>query len=247
MAERAFAHRGLHDASRPENSKAAFSAAIDAGYGIELDVQPSADAQAMVFHDSNLKRLTGLDAAIAAKPAADLQRLSLAGTGETMPTLADVLALIGGRVPLLIELKNESATAGVIEPAVARVLADYPGPAAVMSWNVPSMAWFRRFHPNLPRGLVVTGFWGGLSFSYNPLLLVAAMPVLARRAGAQFLAHDVRCLPSRRSIRFRAAGKPVVTWTVRTEAQLETAREYADAPVFEGDIERLLRAPAAPL
>ena len=247
MTTQPFAHRGLHDTSRPENGMAAFAAAIDAGYGIELDVQPSADGQAMVFHDSHLQRLTGLDAAIASVPAAQLQRLRLAGTAETIPTLAEVLALIGGQVPLLIELKNESARAGVIEPAVASTLANYPGPAAVMSWNVPSMIWFREHRPDVARGLVVTSFWGGLSFSHNPILLVAALPIFAKGAGPQFLAHDVRHLPSSRSKSFREAGKPVVTWTVRSEVQLATARAHADAPVFEGEIERLLRTPAAPL
>jgi glycerophosphoryl diester phosphodiesterase len=158
-----------------------------------------------------------------------------------------VLEVIADRTPVLIEMKSDSARPGALEGAVGSVVSAYPGRAAVMSWNVQSMVWMRRFLPAVPRGLVMTSLLGGLSFSHHPLLLAAHLLPVIRWADADFLAHDIRHLPSRRSAWMRRHGRPVVTWTVRTRDQLACARAHADAPVFEGAIERLIALPATPL
>src|SRR4051794_27014293 len=129
LGARPFAHRGLHGPERPENSRAAFAAAIAAGSGIELDVQASRDGAAIVFHDDELDRLTAARGPIAALSAAELVRLRLAGTAETIPTLADALRLIAGKAPLLIEVKSPHRRVMPLCRAVAAALADYSGPA----------------------------------------------------------------------------------------------------------------------
>jgi len=243
----AFAHRGLHGPGIPENTLAAFEAAIAAGYGIEMDVRLSANGTPMVFHDSTLERLAGRSERVAALTAEELSRIPLAGSGETIQPLARVLEVIADRAPVLIELKPDDALPHALEGAVGSVVSAYAGRAAVMSWNVPSMVWMRRFLPAIPRGLVVTSFLGGLSFSHHPLLLAATLLPIIRWVDADFLAHDIRHLPSRRSAWMRRHGRPVATWTVRTRDQLARATEYADAPVFEGPVERLIALTDTPL
>ena len=123
------AHRGLHDLARgvAENSRAAIRLAIDHGYGIEIDIQGSADGEAMVFHDYELKRLTGAKGFVRERTAAELQKLTLSGGGEPPPTLAEMLDIVAGRAPLLIEIKDQSVrslpTDGVLERRVAALLA----------------------------------------------------------------------------------------------------------------------------
>src|SRR3954469_19661549 len=114
LIARPFAHRGLHGEGRIENSRAAFAAAIAAGHGIELDVQASADGEAMVFHDAELGRLADARGALAAWSAAELGRFRLKDTAETIPTLGEILGLIGGRVPLLIEVKAPNRAAAAL-------------------------------------------------------------------------------------------------------------------------------------
>ena len=132
LAARPFAHRGLHGPSRPENSRAAFEAAIAAGSGIELDVQASRDGEAMVFHDYDLDRLTAAHGRTADLTGAELGALALSGTAETIPSLAQVLALIGGRTPLLIEVKSPDRHVVPLCRAVAAALEEGSGPIGIM-------------------------------------------------------------------------------------------------------------------
>jgi len=158
------AHRGFHDLSNgiPENSRAAFLAAIENGFGIELDIQMSRDGVAMVFHDYDLARLTGTAGAIRQKTAAELATLTLIGNDEPVPTLADVLELVAGRAALLIEVKDQDGAmgpnTGMLEQAVANDLSEYKGPVAVMSFNPHSVAALAKHPPNIPRG-ITTESW----------------------------------------------------------------------------------------
>src|SRR3954470_1270280 len=156
LGARPFAHRGLHGAGRPENSRAAFEAAIAAGSGIELDVQASRDGAAIVFHDYKLDRLTAASGATAELDAAALAVLALSGTAETIPSLADALGLIAGRAPLLIEVKSPDRHVVPLCRAVAAALRDYSGAVGVMSFNPEVGAWFARQAPERLRGLVVS-------------------------------------------------------------------------------------------
>jgi glycerophosphoryl diester phosphodiesterase len=226
LISRPFAHRGLHGAGRIENSRAAFEAAIAAGRGIELDVQGAADGTAMVFHDAQLERLTEASGPLLARSADELRRIRLRGSDETIPTLEEVLALIGGRAPLLIEVKAPGRDASGLSRAVAHLLERYTGAVAVMSFNLEVGHWFARHAPETLRGLVVTQAgrrWRGS----------VARHLAAWRARPDFLAYDIRDLPSGFAAAQRAKGLPVLTWTCRSVADWARAGEHADQIIYE--------------
>jgi glycerophosphoryl diester phosphodiesterase len=228
LGARPFAHRGLHGPGRPENSRAAFEAAIAAGAGIELDVQASRDGEAIVFHDYELGRLTGARGLVADLSAAELTSLRLSGTAEAVPALTDVLRLVGGRAALLIEVKSRHRRVAPLCRAVAAALAGYSGPVGVMSFNPQVGAWFVRHAPERLRGLVVTesgkkGMRGRFEryFAFS-------------HVRPDFLAYDIRDLPSAFAAAKRKAGVPVFTWTVRTAADRASAAAHADQIIYEG-------------
>ena len=225
-----YAHRGLHGEGRVENSPAAFRAAIAAGLGIECDVQASADGRAMVFHDWELDRLTGERGPVRARSADALRRLRLAGgSGEPIWMLPELLAEIGGRVPLLIEVKSHRAMAFVpLCQAVRLALTGYRGRGAVMSFDPRVVRWFRVRAPEIVRGLVVTEEGAhGVRGGWRRRLALW-------HSGAQFLAYDVRDLPSRFAACQRARGLPLLTWTVRSAELRLRAAAHADAAIAEG-------------
>ncbi|MCB2109454.1 MAG: phosphodiesterase [Defluviimonas sp.] len=234
------AHRGYHDraSNRPENSRAAFAAATAAGYGIECDIQPSADGVPMVFHDYDLRRLTGTAGRTAGRTAAELGRLPLAGSAETIPTLAETLDLVAGRVPLLIEIKDQDGTmgpnVGALEAAVASVLRGYPGPVALMSFNPNSVAALAGAAPDLPRGITTSAYraedWPLLPAAARDRL--RAIPDIAR-TGASFIAHEAADLASPRVAELKAAGIAVLTWTIRSPEAERIARAVAENVTFE--------------
>ncbi|UWQ18508.1 glycerophosphodiester phosphodiesterase family protein [Jannaschia sp. M317] len=235
------AHRGLHDRAdgRPENSLAAFRAAIALGVGIELDVQPSAEGTAMVFHDDTLDRLTAATGPIAARPKAELSALPLTGGREGIPTLDKVLTLVAGQVPLLIEIKDQDGDMGPdvgrLERDVARALDGYAGDVALMSFNPHSVAALARLCPSRARGLVTSAYearhWPDLSETTRTHL--REIPDLDRVA-AGFISHEVAALTMPRVAEIKRAGLPVLCWTVRSRAQEAQARQIADTVTFEG-------------
>lgn len=222
-----FAHRGLHGADIVENCRAAFEAAIAAGHGIELDVQASRDGEAIVFHDYDLERLTGQIGRVRDRSAAELQRIALAGTGETIPSLIDIVHLIESRVPLLIEVKAPGRRVGALCESVLQAVRDYRGYMAVMSFNPEVGRWFWRNGRGISRGLVVTEHGRGRVHGgvERRLSLWRARP--------HFLAYDVRDLPSRFAREQRARGLPVLTWTVRGAGQRAVAAAEADQIIYE--------------
>lgn len=234
FAARPFAHRGLHGPGRPENSLASVRAAVAAGFGIEIDLQPSADGVAMVFHDDTLDRMTGTPGPIAARPAAELSRLRLAGTAEPIPTLAAVLAEVAGRVPLLIELKAQATPEGdaLLAAATAAALQGYAGPLAVMSFLPRPVAEMAARAPAVPRGLV-TWAWEGAEARHpdrDRLRAIADLDAL----GCAFVSHDRADLDRPRLAEIRAAGLTILCWTVRSPEQERAARRHADQITFEG-------------
>jgi glycerophosphoryl diester phosphodiesterase len=210
-----------------ENSRSAFEAAIASGHAIELDVQLSACGTAMVFHDEGLERLAGISGLVFARTAEQLSSLTLAGTGEGIPTLSEVLALIDGRVPVLIEVKAaKRRVAAPLCRAVAGALEGYPGMAGVMSFNPQVGRWFARHRPDTLRGLVVTEKRRGLRGSIERRV----SPWIAR---PDFLAYDVRHLASPAVRSARKKGMPVFTWTVRSAADTQAAAQHSDQIIFE--------------
>lgn len=235
------AHRGLHDAAKGiiENTVLAFEAAMARGYGIECDVRPAACSTPMVFHDLTLERLIEAEGPIAAREAATLKRLSYRTVGGSMIDLADLLHLVNGRVPLLIEIKSEweAPDARYLE-AIAATAAAYRGPIALMSFDPAVMTGIRALAPQIPRGIVSGLFAGdcwwrgklGPERAYSLSHLLESGP-----AAPDFYAYDVAALPTpvTRFVR-EVLGLPLFTWTVRTQEQREVAARWADAPIFEG-------------
>lgn len=226
LIARPFAHRGLHGGGRIENSRAAFTAAIQAGFGIELDVQASADGVAMVFHDHALDRLTEAGGPLAALSAAQLTAIRLRGSDEAIPSLEEVLALIGGRTPLLIEAKTTGREAATISRATQAALRSYVGPVAIMSFNPGVARWFAREEPGRLRGLVVTE-------AGQPRRSRLRGRLAAWWARPDFLAYDIRDLPSSFAAGQRRRGRPLLTWTCRSPADRERAAAHADQIIFE--------------
>lgn len=223
-----FAHRGLHGDGRVENSRAAFAAAIAAGYGIECDVQASRDGEAFVFHDADLDRLTDQTGPLRDRSAKTLDGIRLIGTEDSIPTLYQLLARTLGRVPILIEIKTPGGDILPICQAVARELDGYRGPVAIMAFHPGVPRWFRRHAPDVVRGLVVT------EEDRRGLKHDAARTLALAHARPDFLAYDIRSLPSPFAARARARGLPVLTWTVRDAVGERTAFAHADEVIFEG-------------
>jgi glycerophosphoryl diester phosphodiesterase len=239
------AHRGLHGPGRPENSAAAVAAAIAAGYGVEIDLQSSVEGRAMVFHDATLDRMTGATGRVRDRTAADLAALALrGGDGAGIPTLSEVLALVGGRVPLLIEIKDESGAFGpvdgALERATAAALEGYAGPVAVMSYNPHSVAAMARLAPHLPRGLVTEAFplkdyhWARSDPEGEARIRELAAIADFDAVDASFVSHDHRDLDRPRVGELAARGVPVLTWTIRSPAEEAAARRIARNITFEG-------------
>ncbi len=233
------AHRGLHGPGVPENSLAAVRAAVAAGYGIEIDVQPSADGQAMVFHDATLDRMTEAQGPVRDRTAADLGRLTLRESDEPIPTLAQVLAAVDGQVPLVIEIKDQDGAlgpdVGALEHSVAHALDGYTGPVAVMSFNPHSVAAMRDAAPDVPRGLTTCAFraedWDGVP---PDRLRALARLEAVDPTGAAFVSHDARDLAAPRIAELKRAGLPILCWTIRSPEQAAQALTVADAITFEG-------------
>lgn len=226
LLDRPFAHRGLWQVGgRPENSLSAFRAAAEAGYGVELDVQMSADGQAMVFHDEYLERMTAQAGIVEERTADALQGLRLLGSEETIPTLAQALAAIGDRSLVLVELKTPLGQEGPLEEAVADLLARHPGPAAVIGFNAVSHGWFAQRRPAVPRGLSIRA-----TGPETPRLSPQERFEVAQPG---FLLPSLDMADSERVRAGRAEGLPVVVWTVRRDAEWEVARSFADNYIFE--------------
>ena len=229
LIARPFAHRGLHGPGRIENSRAAFQAAIEARHGIELDVQISGDGEAVVFHDEWLHRLSVDQGMVRGRTLAELGRIRLRDSDETIPSLGEILALIAGRAPLLIEVKSPNREVGTLCRAVSEALKRYKGPVAVMSFNPEVGRWFARHDPARLRGLVVTEegkpWRGGLRRRLS-----------LWRSKADFLAYDIRDLPSRFAEAARHRGLKVTTWTVRNMAERARAAEHADQIIYETEV-----------
>ena len=234
------AHRALHDLSngRPENSRAAIRAAMAAGYGIEIDVQLSADGAAMVFHDYGLERLTGEKGAVRLCTADQLAGIGLKGGEEGIPALPEVLEIIAGQVPLVIELKDQDGgmgpDIGPLEQAVARAIAGYQGPLAVMSFNPHSVAHMANLSPDVPRGIVTSAYryedWPLPKETCDRLRDIPDFD----RSGACFISHEVDDLARPRVAEIKAQGAMICCWTVRSAAQEAEARQVADNITFEG-------------
>jgi glycerophosphoryl diester phosphodiesterase len=244
LIERPIAHRGLHDVAKEiiENSLSSARAAICAGHAIECDVQATADGEVVVFHDETLERLTDGAGRLDSLRLADLRRLTLRGAREGVPTLRELLATIGGAVPLVIELKSRFDGDLSLARRVAEIVADYRGLVAIESFDPDPIAELRASGAGfglagVPLGMVAEASYVGADWSF---LSASQRDELARFAHAartrpDFLSWNVHDLPHETPRRCRdELGVPVTVWTVRSAAQAKAALAFADQIVFEG-------------
>ena len=233
------AHRGLHDAAGDviENTASAFSAAIAGGYGIETDLQISADSEAMVHHDDALGRLTDGDGHLAEMRATDIQAVRFKATSDRILTLGELCELVGGRATLAIELKSRFDGDLRLAKRAAEALADYAGPVAVMSFDPALIEACRLLAPGLTRGIVAERHYAHAEWDRVPPQQKRRLAFLlhAPDTKPQFVAYGVKDLPAAAPLIARwLFGLPLLTWTVRSEADRIRAGRWADQMIFEG-------------
>ena len=228
LVETPIAHRGLHSKNVPENSLAAFSKAIEKGYAIELDVQQLSDDTIVVFHDETLARMTGNDGYIKYLHKEDLKALSLKGSKEHIPTFEQVLKLVDGKVPLLIEVKN-AYKVGKLEQALIDALKNYNGEFAVQSFNPYSLSYFKKHAPNILRGQLA-GSFNGEKLGWFKKILLRKMK-LNKVSVPHFINYEASTLPNRYVKRFKDL--PLLAWVVKSKEEYLKVVKYCDNVVFE--------------
>ncbi|HEY5379022.1 MAG TPA: glycerophosphodiester phosphodiesterase family protein [Pseudolabrys sp.] len=234
-----FAHRGLHDASAGiiENTFSAFSAAIAGNYGIECDLQISADGEAMVHHDDALGRLTEGSGRLADMTAADIKKVRFLKSADRILSLSELCDVVGGRAPLVLELKSHFDSDRRLAQRVTDVLAVYSGPAAVMSFDPAVIEVLRWIAPHLTRGIIAERHytdpeWDRFSAAEKRRM---AFFLHANRTRPQFIAYGVKDLPALAPLVARTLFRlPLLSWTVRSEADRACAARWTDQIIFEG-------------
>jgi glycerophosphoryl diester phosphodiesterase len=234
------AHRGLHglDSGVPENSLAAFDAAASKGYPMELDVQLSRDGQVVVLHDTNLERMTGMNAAVRDTDYSAMSKLRLRDSDQHIPTLAEVLDLVSARVPIMVEVKS-TGTVGELEQSVSSILSSSKQEAAIVSFNPLSLKYFRNKAPQLPRGqnsgLFVKSDVDEVNLNLATRIALQYM-LLNSLSRPDFVSYQLEGASTLPVILRRKLGMPVLTWTAKSPDDEATARKYADNIIFENFI-----------
>lgn len=227
LTRRPIAHRGLHDLNvrRWENTLPAFEAAARAGYAIECDLRLTRDRVPVVFHDADLKRLAGRDGHVRDSTAVEMRSYAIGGTADRAPTLDDLLDLIAGRAPLVLELKGDHGHDDGLVAAVGERLKGYRGEAAIMSFDHWLIRKFRAQAPGIPAGLTAHG--------KKPTDMEAHFSMLAH--DIDFVSYAWEHLPNPFVAFFRKKlGRPVITWTVRDDTAVKATFAHADQMTFEG-------------
>lgn len=232
FARRCFAHRGLFDnESRCENTLSAFAAAADAGYGIELDLQMTADGQIVVFHDEDLSRMCSVPISIEGSAYSQLKNYFLKNTQESIPLFSEVLKLVNGRVPLIVEIKSTEKI-DLVCLKVYDLLRRYRGDYCIESMNPLIVGWFAKNAPQIMRGQLST------KFKEKPAVMIPAAALSNMMFNClskpHFIAYDVRYAQDSRAFRFcKNCGALTVGWTVRESDYLRATQQF-DAIIFEG-------------
>ncbi|MBE6697192.1 MAG: glycerophosphodiester phosphodiesterase [Ruminococcaceae bacterium] len=233
-----FAHRGLWDQKSPENSLAAFKKAVDAGYGIEFDIHKTRDGHVVVFHDDTLIRMCGVEGRVEDKTLAELGELRLLNSDQKIPTLEELLELVDGRVPLLVELKGAALDTSLC-PVANEILSQYKGPYMIESFNPLLVRWYYKNRPDVVRGQLFSNLLkekGGNKLFYF-LITILATNVLAK---PHFLAYGQKSVHNLSFMickyLYRA---PAYVWTVRAQEQIP-AKARGEGIIFEGFIPKEL-------
>ena len=228
-----YAHRGLHNDERAENSMSAFKAAVDGGYGIELDIRLSKDGKLVVFHDDTLDRVCGREGKVIDFIADELATFKLSGTNDGIPLFSDVLSLVDGKIPLLVEIK-ENAGDSTVSHAACEMLKGYKGEFIIESFNPMSLKVVKDEYPEIPRGILSHRYFE-YEKSRKPLFFLLQSLLLNFLCRPAFIAYDHRHADAF-GLRFvRAFFKvPTIAWTVRSAEDEAIARKNGfDGIIFE--------------
>jgi glycerophosphoryl diester phosphodiesterase len=232
LRDHPIAHRGFHDGSIPENSIPAFEAAISKGLCIELDVRRSSDGKLIVFHDDNLSRMTGHNAFVHKTPYSVIRSLKLAGSEQRIPLLEEVLALVEGKAPLLVEVKKHDKAG---EADVVRILREYKekfnAKVAIQSFNPLVVKNIKKLSPEFFCGLLSSNFKGRKIFRlYKAAIKNARLFFIAK---PDFISFEINSFPNKRISKFRKSGLLVLGWTVMTPEEVEKAKGLCDNIILE--------------
>lgn len=228
LTETMFAHRGLWNKECPENSLAAFTNAMKNGYGIELDVNTIEDGTPVIFHDSKMSRMTGKDKYIQNLSKEELEHIKLLDSEEKVPTLEEVLKLVKGKVPLLIEIKNQEKV-GPLERRVLDLLKNYKGEYAIQSFNPYTLRWFYEHAPKIWRGQLASYFKGEKLSIFKKLILRKLG--MKKFTAHNFVSYDISNLPNRFTKKLEV---PLLSWTIKNQDNYYKALQYSDNVIFEG-------------
>lgn len=234
LLNRPIAHRGLHnDKSIPENSLLAFELAAEKNYPVELDVQILADENVVVFHDYDHFRLTNVKGKISEQTFSSIKKLHLCETAQKIPLIEEVFELVNGKIPILIEVKNEGKI-GRLEPQLLKKIRNYKGEIAVQSFNPFTIRWFKENAPEIIRGQLSSDFKESKLNWYERFLLrnLFFIPINS----PMFISYNVNCTPNLITNAAQFLGYPLIVWTVMSEEQQLKAAKYAKNIIFEGFI-----------
>lgn len=231
---RLYAHRGLHDntSDAPENSMRAFQKAVEAGFGIEMDIQLTKDGVPVVFHDYTLKRVCGADGKVCQYTYEELQQFALYGTDQKIPRFEDVLELVDGRVPLIVELKIETVDTSVC-PAADKLLSGYKGMYCIESFNPLGVFWYRRNRKKVVRGQLSDAFYKEGEYK-GPLCFMLQNLLFNWLGKPDFIAYNhkyPRMLS--RSLCRRLYRSTSAAWTIKSQEELEEAEKHFDIYIFD--------------
>lgn len=231
-----YAHRGLHGIGLPENSMAAFKAALDGGYGIEFDLHLLADGNLAVIHDSLLKRTTGAEGRIEDLTTEELKNYHLEGTEQTIPTFRELLDLYAGKAPLIVELKPVGGNHAALCKATCDMLESYEGAYCIESFDPRCIQWLKKNRPQIIRGQLSEDFVKGDQKMPLALRFVLTHLLMNFLTVPDFVAY--KFADRNRSVSvwlcrklYRAQG---VSWTLRSQEEYDTAVKEGWLPIFEG-------------
>ncbi len=232
-----YAHRGLHDSQKPENSMAAFRAALDGGYGIELDIHLMKDGHLAVIHDSSLKRVAGAEVKIEDLTLADLENYRLGGTDEKIPLFSQVLELYQGRAPLIVELKTAGNNHEALCIAACEMLDKYQGAYCIESFDPRCIIWLRKHRPEIIRGQLSENWFKSGSKLPWILKLVMAFHISNIVTRPDFIAYNYKHRKAfGTDICRKLWGVQGVSWTIRTKEDFDIAVKEGWIPIFENFI-----------
>lgn len=227
------AHRGLHNNSDiPENSILAFELAIKNNLPIELDVHLTSDKELVVFHDNNLKRMTGIDKIIEHCKLSELKNMHLNSTAQSIPTLDEVLELVACKVPLLIEIKNEHKI-GALEDKLINKLSNYKGEYILESFNPLSLLWIRKRYRNIILGQLSTGDYSKYNIKFTFVKWVLKNMLLNFLVKPDFISYDYEYLSNKLYTKCKKHDIDLFAWTIKSQNDYETIKSLCDGIIFE--------------